>query len=116
MITLVREAEWPKLCGALGLADIAADPRFLNFDLRWQNRDALYAMIRAAFLKKPVAEWVAILQGERLLADRVNTPLARIPQPQLGAVPLPMLPGLGHFVAEAPALGQHTNEVLAELR
>jgi hypothetical protein len=27
-----------------------------------------------------------------------------------------MLPGLGHFVAEAPALGQHTNEVLAELR
>jgi formyl-CoA transferase len=102
----------------------------LNFDLRWQHRDALYAIIRAAFLKKPVAEWVTILQGERLLADRVNTPLdwlanehvvaygaaARIPQPQLGAVPLPMLPGLGHFVAEAPALGQHTNEVLAELR
>ena len=91
----------------------------------WSN-----AIIRAAFLKKPVAEWVAILQGERLLADRVNTPLdwlgnehvtaygtaARIPQPQLGAVPLPMLPGLGHFVAEAPALGQHTAEVLAELR
>jgi formyl-CoA transferase len=129
MITLVREAEWPKLCSALGIADIAADPRFLNFDLRWQNRDALYAIIRAAFLKKPVAEWVTVLQGERLLADRVNTPLdwlanehvvaygaaERIPQPQLGAVPLPMLPGLGHWVAEAPALGQHTAEVLAEL-
>jgi crotonobetainyl-CoA:carnitine CoA-transferase CaiB-like acyl-CoA transferase len=40
---------------------------------------------------------------------------ARIAQPQLGEVPLPALPGLGHWRAEAPALGQHTAEVLAEL-
>jgi crotonobetainyl-CoA:carnitine CoA-transferase CaiB-like acyl-CoA transferase len=40
---------------------------------------------------------------------------SRVPQPQLGEVPLPMLPGLGHWQAPAPALGQHTAEVLAEL-
>jgi hypothetical protein len=38
-----------------------------------------------------------------------------VAQPQLGAVPLPMLPGLGHFHAPAPGLGQHTAEILADL-
>ena len=65
----------------------------------------------------------------RLLADRVNSPLdwlanehvvaygaaSRVKQPQLGEVPLPMLPGLGHWHAPAPALGEHTAQVLAEI-
>jgi formyl-CoA transferase len=129
MITLVREAEWLAICDALEIPEAKADPRFATFPLRWENREALYAIIRAAFAKRPSAEWIARLQGARLLADRVNTPLdwlanehviacgaaARVAQPQLGEVPLPMLPGLGHWHAPAPALGQHTEEVLAEL-
>lgn len=129
MITLVREAEWLTICEVLGIQDAARDPRFADFSLRWENREALYAIVRAAFAQRTAAEWVERLQGARLLADRVNTPLdwlanehviaygaaARIRQPQLGEVPLPMLPGLGHWQAPAPGLGEHTAEILAEI-
>ncbi|MBR0649811.1 CoA transferase [Roseomonas terrae] len=129
MITLVREAEWLAIAEVLGIQEAARDPRFASFPLRWEHRDALYAIVREAFAKRPSTEWVQMLQGARLLADRVNTPLdwlsnehvlghgavTRMQQPQLGEVPLPMLPGLGHWTALAPALGEHTAEVLAEL-
>lgn len=129
MITLVREAEWVSICEVLGIPEVARDERFLDFRRRHENRDALYAIFRATFAQKPSAEWIARLQGARLLADRVNTPLdwlsnehvtayggaSRVPQPQLGEVPLPILPGLGHWQALAPSLGQHTAEVLKEI-
>lgn len=129
MVTLVRETEWTAIAEVLGIQEAARDPRFVTFPLRWDNREALYAIVRAAFIQRPSAEWVKLLQGARLLADRVNSPLdwlsnehviasgaaARIKQPQLGEVPLPMLPGLGHWHALAPTLGQHTAEVLAEI-
>jgi tripartite-type tricarboxylate transporter receptor subunit TctC len=38
-----------------------------------------------------------------------------VPQPELGAIPMPALPGLGHWLPPAPALGAHTAEVLAAL-
>jgi formyl-CoA transferase len=129
MVTLVREAEWLAICDVLEISAVKADPRFADFPLRWEHREALYAIMRAAFARRPAGDWVARLQGARLLADCVNTPLdwlanehvvatgaaSRVQQPQLGAVPLPMLPGLGHWGAQAPALGQHTLEVLAEI-
>jgi formyl-CoA transferase len=129
MITLVREAEWLAICDVLDLPEAKTDPRFRSFALRWENRAPLTAVIRAAFARRDAADWVARLQARRLLADRVNSPLdwlandhvvasgaaARIAQPRLGAVPLPMLPGLGHFHAPAPGLGEHTAQVLAEL-
>jgi formyl-CoA transferase len=129
MITLVREAEWLTICDVLGIADAKADPRFASFPLRWENREALYAIVRGAFAKHDSTHWVTQLQGARLLADRVNTPLdwlanehvvaygaaSRVQQPQLGEVPLPMLPGLGHWHAPAPGLGEHTAQILAEL-
>jgi formyl-CoA transferase len=129
MITLVREAEWLAICDVLEIPQAKADPRFATFASRWEHREELGAIIRAAFARRPAAEWIARLQGARLLAERVNTPLdwlanehvvatgaaARLTQPELGELPLPMLPGLGHWQAPAPALGEHTQEVLAEL-
>ena len=67
--------------------------------------------------------------AERMLCDRVNTPLdwlaephvravkavTPLEQPGLGTLPLPALPGLGPWSVPAPALGAHTAEVLAEL-
>ena len=36
-------------------------------------------------------------------------------QPGLGTLPFPRLPGLGPWSVPAPALGEHTAEVLAEI-
>ena len=129
MITLVRNADFTPLCEVLGLPGVAEDPRYDSFPSRWENRDALYAMVRERFLTRTADEWVAALQGRRLLADHVNTipdwvanphvqavgAVGMVPQPQLGQVPMPGIPGLGHWLAPAPALGQHTDQVLAEL-
>ena len=129
MITLVREQEYQSLCRILGLDDAARDPRFSSFPLRWENREALYALVREAFVRRDAADWVADLQGARLLADHVNTPAdwlanphvqahgatAMVRQKQLGEVPMPGIPGHGHWGEPAPALGEHTAQVLAEI-
>ena len=129
MVALLREAEFGLMCKVLGLPDLPADPRFASFAERAANRDALLPLLRDAVRKRPAAEWVERFQAERMLCDRVNTPLdwlaephvravkAAMPleQPGLGTLPLPALPGLGPWSVPAPALGAHTAEVLAEL-
>jgi formyl-CoA transferase len=129
MIALLREPEFPQMCKVLELPDLAADPRFASFAERARHRDALLPLLRDAVRKRPAAEWVERFQAERMLCDRVNTPLdwladphvraahAVMPleQPGLGTLPLPVLPGLGPWSVPAPALGAHTAEVLAEL-
>ncbi|GAA0576519.1 CaiB/BaiF CoA-transferase family protein [Craurococcus roseus] len=129
MVAFLREPEWPRFCAAAGLPALADDPRFASFAERARHRDALLPALREAFRARPAAEWVERFQAERMLSDRVNTPLewladphvravkAAVPleQPGLGTLPLPALPGLGPWSVPAPALGAHTAEVLAEL-
>ena len=129
MVAMLREPEWAKLCGVLDKPDLAADPRFASFAERARHRDALLPILRDAFRTQPAAEWIKRFHAERMLCDRVNTPLdwlrephvhaanAVMPleQPGLGTLPLPALPGLGPWSVPAPALGAHTEEVLAEL-
>ena len=61
--------------------------------------------------------------------DLVNTPLdwladpnvqavgaaVQLEQPGQGTLPFPKLPGIGAWSVPAPALGEHTEAVLAEL-
>ena len=129
MVAMLREPEFEQMCKVLDLPDLPADPRFASFAERARHRDALLPLLREAFRTRPAAEWVERFQAERMLCDRVNTPLdwlaephvravkAALPleQPGLGTLPLPALPGLGPWSVPAPALGAHTAEVLAEL-
>ena len=43
-----QESEWTALCGALGLASLAADPRFSDNEARVKNRDALIQELEKA--------------------------------------------------------------------
>lgn len=129
MVAMVRESEFVAFCEVLGRPDLPQDPRFASFAARAEHRDALLPILRGIIAEKPLSHWRPALQAARLLADRVNSPLdfladphamavgatAPVPQPELGEIPLPALPGLGHWSAPAPALGQHTEEILAEL-
>ena len=116
MVSLVREAEFRQMCEVLGLPDLSAEPRFADFAERARNRDALLPIVREAFLARTVKDWVGRFQAERMLCDRVNTPLdwladphvravnAAVPleQPGLGTLPFPVLPGLGPWSVPAP--------------
>ncbi|WP_419899887.1 CaiB/BaiF CoA transferase family protein [Roseomonas sp. USHLN139] len=129
MVALVREAEFVALCGVLGLPQLPEDPRFASFATRDVHRDALLPLLREAFLQHPASHWLEKLGAARLLAERVYAPLdfladrhvqavgatALLQQPELGALPMPALPGLGHWLAPAPRLGADTEAVLAEL-
>lgn len=129
MVALVREAEFVALCGAIGRPDLPQDPRFATFADRDRNRDALLPLLREIFARESAEHWLRALHAARLLAEKVNNPLdwladphvravgaaPMMAQPELGEMPMPSLPGLGAWVAPAPALGADTAAVLAEL-
>jgi formyl-CoA transferase len=129
MVALVREAEFVALCGVLGRPDLPADPRFAGFPARAANRDVLLPALRAIFATRDRAEWLQALKAAGLLCSTVNSPVdwladphvravgaaATVPQPELGEIPMPALPGFGHWTTPAPRLGEHSEEILAEL-
>lgn len=48
VLAVSQESEWTALCGALGLASLAADPRFSDNEARVKNRDALIQELERA--------------------------------------------------------------------
>jgi formyl-CoA transferase len=129
MVALLRDPEFITMCQILELPPLAADPRFASFPARAEHREVLLPIIREAFTRRTAADWATRFKAARMLCDLVNTPLdwladehvravgAAVPlaQPGLGTLPYPQLPGLGAWSVPAPALGEHTEAVLAEL-
>lgn len=129
MVALLRDPEFITMCQILELPPLAADPRFASFPARAEHREELLPILREAFTRRTAADWATRFKAARMLCDLVNTPLdwladehvravgAAVPlaQPGLGTLPYPQLPGLGAWSVPAPALGEHTEAVLAEL-
>ena len=65
-IAVANDRLFGKLCGHLGVADLARDPRFATNRARVENRDALEARLCEVF-----AQFEGEALGERLLADGV---------------------------------------------
>ncbi len=123
-----------RLTVAIGMPQLATDPRFEGRAGRMANRDALFAILIDAFAKQPWAHWrakfreLAIPSGEvRTLAQALHSPEAaarglvtRIPHPVAGWVPNLTPPARLSDTpvvdpVAAPALGAHTHEVLRDL-
>jgi len=58
VITANTDRMWKGLCHALNESALIDDPRFLTGEMRLANREALWDLLEAAFLKRPAAEWV----------------------------------------------------------
>jgi formyl-CoA transferase len=117
---------------ALGLPDLASDPRFATHELRVANKPALHAIFRNAFKSNTTAHWLARLEEQDLLCAPVRT-LAEALADEQTAINGMVLEGPGEVehmrvmgspvhLSDAdvairrapPQLGQHTDEVLAE--
>ena len=129
-----QEVFWTRLCDALEAPELAADPRFaLNPD-RVANRETLVPILEGIFAQRPVAEWLERFRAGDIPAAPVNNldgvfaepPVAdremivEYDHPQVGKVRLPGNPikmtGMeGTISKPAPMLGEHTDEVLADL-
>jgi len=113
--------------------DLAADPELLDRNKRLQQRDRIHALLNEAFMKQPWSYWkprlraASVPHGEvRTLGEALASPEARerkvvtrIPHPKVGWVPNMRLPfELAATPAiepkPAPALGEHTMQVLRD--
>ncbi len=133
-ILTFREEEFPALCDILGLAELKDDPRFATNEQRIENEAALRPRIEEGFRRMTCAELSKRLAAARIMHETVNEYadflahpqvaatglVAWLDHPGVGRVPVPNLPGAKPFATEsplarAPAPGEHTAEILAEL-
>ena len=126
---------WRRFCEVAGAQNLAADPKFKTVPLRAQNRPALNAHIAEIVRQRPNAYWVEALNRAGVPCGPINTidqtfadpqvqhlGIARpIDHPKLGALKAVGQPihmsryAQPEKLGPTPDLGQHTEEVLAEL-
>jgi crotonobetainyl-CoA:carnitine CoA-transferase CaiB-like acyl-CoA transferase len=131
-IAVLRDSHWQKFCAALGLERLANDARFATNAARVAHRAELHTLIIPLFESQPAEFWLEKLRAADILCGPINTVADVLADPALKAC-LPLIDiglpnaaqALGSpiryngefFSAErpAPAKGQHTSEVLAEI-
>ena len=132
MVTLVNEAQYKRLCSAIGREDLATDPRFADFARRADSTDALIPQLREVFRTEPTEAWLTRLHAADLIAERIHNPgeWLRSPHvqatkaavcqdtPGVGLVYSPRTPGIASLSEDrlrpSPDIGQDTVEVLLE--
>jgi crotonobetainyl-CoA:carnitine CoA-transferase CaiB-like acyl-CoA transferase len=133
-VAVGSERQWPRLCEAMALQDLAADPRFATNGGRVDHRAALRPILAARFAEVPTGEWLAALDAAEIPCGPINDIPAAFAAPQARAramavdVEHPVLGrvqqvGLPFTLSVTPAsirtapplLGEHTTEILAEL-
>ena len=133
LICLEADRHWPQVVAALDRPDLALDERFAAPAGRLRNYKELVAAFDEVFVTRPLAEWADRLDAHDVWWAPVQT-LADViadPQAQPGFVEMATPEGDepfravnspidfgGHAVrpGPVPALGEHTAEVLDELR
>jgi crotonobetainyl-CoA:carnitine CoA-transferase CaiB-like acyl-CoA transferase len=106
-------AHWQRLCRVTGREDLHADDRFSDSVARHANDDELGKILEEVFLGRTAAEWFAAL-------DEAGVPVEQSRPGMMAAAPGTPFVQFSVTPArppgEAPELGEHTDEVLAELR
>ena len=134
IVGLQGDRHWPPLCRAVGRPDWLTDPRFDTARNRAVNAVALIAELDAIFAAKTLDEWAETFAGEPdFFWSPINSPDDVLADAQFhaagGTVDVPQGDSSGPMVATpvdfhgtpwsvragVPALGQHTDEVLAAL-
>ncbi|MCT8973939.1 CaiB/BaiF CoA transferase family protein [Microbaculum marinisediminis] len=127
-----KEKFWEELCGKIGRAEWAIDPRFAQFSDRLRNREALTGMLDDVLSEKTTAEWMAVFAGAvpaaplNDVAQALDNPFVAnrgriqdLSQPGGGtfrmlASPI-QCPGEAPPASPGPALGGDTEALLDEL-
>ena len=132
MLGLQNEREWQVFCAkVVEQPELARDARFASNALRVAAREALHRLIVAAFAGLSAEQVVARLDAAQIANARVNTMSDLWAHPQLkarsrwvdvdtpaGKVPALLPPGAPNAATvrmdAVPALGQHSEALLAE--
>jgi crotonobetainyl-CoA:carnitine CoA-transferase CaiB-like acyl-CoA transferase len=125
---------WERLCRALGREDLLADPRFTTNADRMEHREVLTGELESALKNRDTEDWVAALLAAGVSCGPLRNYEQACQDPQTLArdmvitmqhpaegeirglgIPLKMSDTPGSVRRPAPLLGEHTDELLAEL-
>lgn len=131
---LAPDQYWPKICKALGIEELQDDPRFNSIEARGHHAKELVAILDGRFATKTRDEWMRILKEEGCIYTPIQTPseVSNDPQafannyfidvqhPHWGKIKMTGFPWdfsdtPALWRREAPAFGQHTEEILLAL-
>jgi len=133
IVACLTNAFFKRLCGTIEREDLLADPRFATNDLRVRHREAIVPILSDVFRTRDCAHWIALLEAADIPACRVNMLQEILVHPQItanGAVveredarrgrirtlgpPVKLSATPTAVERLAPALGEHTEDVLRE--
>ena len=137
LLAIGNDGQFARFCDAAGHPEWAQDPRFASNSLRVRNRSALIAAMEAVTRTRDTADWIALLENKAVPCGPINTIADAFDDAQVKARGLHLVQersagdGIAAIAGVAspmrlssnppvlrhapPALGQHTDEVLAEL-
>jgi formyl-CoA transferase len=125
---------WRRLCRALGLPELADDPRFAKGASRLENRAAMDKILEVALAQKAGAEWVELLNAAGVACGPIYTVDQVFADPQVAhaslvhelnhplwgrhkvmGLPVTLSRTSARVRTAAPLPGAHTREVLSKL-
>ena len=123
------EAQWQALCRTIGTPNLINDERFIDGNARTRNHAMLEPILLATFATRIRSEWLALLEKSDVPCGPVNSIADIAADPQIAAREMVVQVGADKFSAlpirsengaapretPAPALGQDTDAILAEL-
>ena len=135
LLALVQEDKlWPRLCAALERPELAEDARFAERPARRANAQALYEILAPIFRDRDFADWRKRLDDQQITFGHVATTeeLEHDPQALAAGIQVMTENAAGEAVRtinspiemdespkvaprRAPAIGEHTDEVLGAL-
>jgi crotonobetainyl-CoA:carnitine CoA-transferase CaiB-like acyl-CoA transferase len=134
VIAVGNDEAWKRFCPAVGLPELANDPRFTTNKDRMEHYDAMRPPIDRAFRTATCADWIArlnaagVANGEvRDIGQMLNDPqlaardmVETLMHPTVGATrvigaPIKLSDTPASVRTAPPVLGQHTESVLAEI-
>ena len=141
LLAIGNDGQFARFCQVAAHPEWSADPRFASNTLRVKNREALIALMQAVTRTRTTLEWIAALEDKAvpcgpindigqgfsdaqvrarsLVVNQLLTPaaLAKTTVPSIATVasPLRLMENPPVLRRAPPVLGEHTDEVLAEL-
>jgi crotonobetainyl-CoA:carnitine CoA-transferase CaiB-like acyl-CoA transferase len=133
-VAVGNDKQFAALCAVLGDPALAADPQFADNPARVTHRTALVSRLAEDFLARPMAYWVAALEGAGVPVGPVQTVAEVLDSPQVQALglvrevdhptagrlrligsPLRLNGAAPPIRYPPPLLGQHSAAILTEV-
>lgn len=141
LLAIGNDGQFARFCEAVAHPEWAADPRFASNTLRVKNREVLIPLMQAVTRTRSTAQWIALLEDKAVPCGPINDlgqafddaqvkARGLVVQQELDPVasaqtavasiatvasPLRLTATPPVLRRAPPALGQHTDEVLAEI-